>query len=168
MTTKALEYSQVATVMPDQGWHGRASRTAGEHQHVEAVISQWWESAGVPLLSVENRPFQSLQPVEHESVENMLTDRVRETLERLYPELELAARRSFIQVSKLEVSGFIDQDDDSEEVVVTQLVNAPAYAALSYWDKLGLILETWIKSLPDELKYIANRRIAIEVQWQRA
>jgi hypothetical protein len=99
------------------------------------------------------------------SAHSMLTDRVRLTLIRMLPLLKSEARKSFIPVSKVEVRGFVDPEEDTEEVVVIQWVKVSPQAALAYWDRLGSMVEFWIDFLPDELARIATERLSIEVRW---
>jgi len=87
------------------------------------------------------------------------------TLDRMLPLLKGEARRSFIPVSKVEVRGFVDPEEDTEEVVVIQWVEVSPQAALAYWDKLGSMIEFWIGFLPDELARIAIERLSFEVRW---
>jgi hypothetical protein len=87
------------------------------------------------------------------------------TLDRIIPLLKGEARRSFIPVSKVEVRGFVDPEEDTEEVVVVQWVKVSPQAALAYWDKLGSMIEFWIGFLPDELARIAIERLSFEVRW---
>ena len=99
------------------------------------------------------------------SARPMLTDRVCMTLDRMLPLLRGEARRSFIPVSKVEVRGFVDPEEDTEEVVVIQWVKVSPQAALAYWDRLGSMIEFWTDFLPDELARIATERLSIEVRW---
>jgi hypothetical protein len=99
------------------------------------------------------------------SARPMLTDRMHEVLKRLISLLEREARQNFISVDKIEVSGFVDPEESTEEVVLTQWVKISAEAALDYWDKLGATLEAWIDLLPEELARIAAERMAVEVRW---
>ena len=124
-----------------------------------------WSYVGVsqtvePYLS-RIEPKMIIDPSAH----SMLTDRVRMTLERMFPLLESEARKSFIPVSKIEVRGFVDPEEDTEEVVVTQWVKVSPQAAMAYWDRLGSMIEFWIDFLPDELVRIATERLSIEVRW---
>jgi hypothetical protein len=78
--------------------------------------------------------------------------------------LKWEARRSFVPVSRFDVSGFIDPDEDTEEVVVTEWVELSPPAALDYWDRLGGVIEAWVDFLPTDLAEIAVERLAIEVR----
>ena len=93
----------------------------------------------------------------------MLTDRMQETLNRLLALLTQEARRNFIPVSKIEIRGFVDPEEDTKEVVVTQWVKVPPSTALDYWDRLGAAVELWIDYLPETLASIVLERIAIKV-----
>ncbi len=99
------------------------------------------------------------------SARSMLTDRMQETLNRLLALLTQEARRNFIPVSKIEIRGFVDPEEDTKEVVVTQWVKVPPSTALDYWDRLGAAVELWIDYLPETLASIVVERIAIEVRW---
>lgn len=71
----------------------------------------------------------------------MLTDRVREVLRDLLQLLSREARRYYIPVSKIEISGFVDPEENRREVVVTQWVKVSARMAMDYWDMLGFRVE---------------------------
>ena len=124
-----------------------------------------WLYVGVPQTTELCVPRIEPETIIDSSARPMLTDRVRMTLDRILPLLKGEARRSFIPVSKVEVSGFVDPEEDAEEVVVTQWVKVSPEAALAYWDKLGSMVEFWIDFLPDELARIATERLSIEVRW---
>jgi hypothetical protein len=68
-------------------------------------------------------------------------------------------------VDKIEVSGFFDPEENTEEMVITQWIKISAEAALDYWDRLGTTIEAWTDLLPEELARIAAERIAVEVRW---
>jgi predicted Zn-dependent protease len=79
--------------------------------------------------------------------------------------MAVIARQNFVQVSKVEVSGFVSYEEDADEVVVAQWVNLSAPAALAYWEKLGNAVQGWTAFLPKELAQVAIEKIAIEVNW---
>ncbi len=83
---------------------------------------------------------------------------------RLIPLLESEARRSFVPVTKIEVTGFVDPEEDTDEVVVTVWVKLSPPEALNYWDKLGGSVELWTDYLPADLAEVAEERLAIEVR----
>ncbi|MFQ5886064.1 MAG: hypothetical protein ACE5II_02390 [Anaerolineae bacterium] len=128
------------------------------------VYDQWID-AGVPVLTYPYVPRIQPEVIIKPSARPMFTDRVRATLNRLVVLLEREARQNFVPVDKIEMDGFVDPEEDTEEVVVTQWVRISAEAALDYWDRLGATLEAWIDLLPEELGRIAAERIAVEVRW---
>lgn len=141
---------------------------ADEHPFTdEGVVHIYdqWIAAGVPWPTALNLPRIEPKEIIHPSARPFLTDRVQEILERLKPLLKREAHRNFIPVSKIEVSGFVDPEEDIEEVVITQWVRVPVQEALDYWDRLGAALEVWIDSLPAQLTRVAIERISVEVRW---
>ncbi len=108
--------------------------------------------------------FINAQVNVRDSAKPMLTDRMQRILTSLYPLLDRAARRYGVQVRKVIVGGYVDPEEDHDQVVVTQWVNLPAHSALSYWDKMALFVDDWLKSLPPEFAPVAER-IAISVEW---
>jgi hypothetical protein len=124
-----------------------------------------WLYVGAPHIIESYVPRIEPETIIDPSARPMLTDRVCMTLDRIIPLLKGEARRSFIPVSKVEVRGFVDPEEDTEEVVVVQWVKVSPQAALAYWDKLGSMIEFWIGFLPDELARIATERLSIEVRW---
>lgn len=92
-----------------------------------------------------------------------LTPRAKAALTALGPVLAQAALAHSAPVQSVEVSRFIDPDDDSQEIVVTQWVELPLEAALDYWEKLASAIEEWIAALPSDLAREA-KGIALEVR----
>ena len=102
----------------------------------------------------------------HASAHPLLKGKVQATLERLLDLLTSEAHTQGIPVSKTEVRGFVDPEEDTNSVVVMQWVEAPSQRALSYWDHLGEAVETWTEQLSREDAAIMVERIAVEVRWE--
>jgi len=81
----------------------------------------------------------------------------------LAPILAQAALDHAAPVRDVELSSFVDPDDNSHEIVVTQWVELRLEAALDYWDKLEIAVEQWIATLPSNLAKEAGG-IALEVR----
>lgn len=124
-------------------------------------------SAGWKASSAEGSGWSLMVPefvVDASSVPH-LTDRVRRVLEGLRAVFEGVARDESVLVTDVRVSAFVDPEQDSKELVVTQVVRLPAAGALEYWDRLGLAISEWARTLVPELQRIAEERIATEVEW---
>lgn len=104
--------------------------------------------------------------VEHSSLDAVLTDRVRWVVDRVLEILHREAARSFVPVSRIELSGFIDPEEDCEQAVIVQWVRLPASMALDYWDRAANAVANWASFLPDEVRRIPFERLAIEVRWE--
>ena len=102
----------------------------------------------------------------HPSAQVLLTADVQATLDRLVELLENEARTQGIPISKVEVHGFVDPEEDTDSVIVTQWVAVPSQTALVYWDHLGAALEAWTKQLPTDSAAIVAEQIAVEVRWE--
>jgi hypothetical protein len=101
----------------------------------------------------------------HLSAKPLLNSDTEAVLLSLLEILEREARRGHIPVRRVDVTGFIDPEEDEKQVVVTQRVIAPAQLALDYWDTLDLPLEEWTASLPENLQSVATEQFAIVVEW---
>ncbi len=135
----------------------------GSHEPAPPSYRRWVYGYGLEPVEVYKprvEPEVRIDP----SASGLLTDKVRETLWRLLDVLKWEARRSFVPISMFEVNAFIDPEEDSEEVVVTEWVGVSPEAALDYWDRLGAVIEGWVDFLPTELAEIAVERLAIEVR----
>lgn len=98
------------------------------------------------------------------SANAMISDRMLIVLDGLFPQLDRAAHLYGIPVRKVVVSGYIDPEEDRDELVVTQIVNLPTQSALEYWDKMALLVSDWEDRLPDGLKVVATK-VAVNLEW---
>ena len=114
-------------------------------------------------------PPKMIEPkvITRPSARTALTNRMALLLETVLNILEHAAHRHAIPVDRVEVSGFVDPEDEDEleELVVTQWVRVPDRIALDYWDQLGSEIASWTCTLPPELERPAVERLAVEVRW---
>jgi hypothetical protein len=78
------------------------------------------------------------------------------------------ARARDISVTDVTVSKFVDPDEQSEEIVITQHVCLRADAALAYWDEAGAAVAQWTGSLPAEEAARVTRSVAVAVRWTDA
>jgi hypothetical protein len=97
------------------------------------------------------------------SATHMLTDRVRNAIDGLVPLLQQHAARNYVRLHGIDLSGFTDPEDDSQEVVLSLHVGLSPSATLRYWDKVGEAIERWTSTLPPELQTVMYERLAIEV-----
>lgn len=163
--TRPSSLGILETADPRSGWDIQTQHLAISEHVVRG--SEQWPSAGIAWATELYLPRIQPKITISASAQPMLTDRVRATVERLLALLEREARRSFMPVSKIEVSGFIDPEEDAQEVVVTQWVKVSTRSALEYWDRLGAAIEAWIDFLPESLARVAVERLAVEVRSER-
>lgn len=129
------------------------------------LFDQWMDAGTVWTESM----IGSLKPqsvIVDRSARPIITDRRQIVLEHLLPLLERTARKSFMPVSKIEVKGFVDPEEDTEEIVVIQWVKVTPDAALNYWEKVGAVIGHWTGYLPEPLRAEAIEHIAFEVRWE--
>lgn len=139
-------------------------RQGSRLQQAQIRLHDQCAGAGVPWGTEQHIPSVQPQVIIHPSARSLLTDRMEAALLRLIPLLESEARRSFVPVTKIEVTGFVDPEEDTDEVVVTVWVKLSPPEALNYWDKLGGSVELWTDYLPADLAEVAEERLAIEVR----
>lgn len=127
-----------------------------------------WAGAAVPMeTTLYPQRMYPDEPAYLPSVDHMLTDRVKEVLDTLLPLLKKQARLNFVAVTRVEVEGFLDPEEQSEEVVITQWVQLPPRQALTYWDRLAIAVQRWIDCLQQQSARVTLQRIAIQVRWNR-
>jgi hypothetical protein len=100
----------------------------------------------------------------------LLTDVIRPLVAAA---LEVMAQQSAmhgILDGTVKVSGFVsaEEDDDSEEIVLTQYVDLPPDAAADYWDDLAAAMYAWAGTLPTALQDTARWGIAVSVRRNQA
>ncbi|MGH7204580.1 MAG: hypothetical protein ACREI2_00065 [Nitrospiraceae bacterium] len=125
-----------------------------------------WLTAGITWITAPDIPHIEPQIIVNPSARPFISDKVQDVINRLLPVLADTARRHYVFATKIELSGFVDPEEDAREVVITQWVKLSPQAALDYWDQLGRVLEFSSDSLPEELKTLADERLAIEVRWE--
>ena len=114
------------------------------------------------MVAAPNLPSVFIHPSAHP----LLTGKVQATLSHLLDLLAGEARAQGVRVSKTEVCGFVDPEEDTDSVVVMQWVEVSPQRALAYWDHLGAAMETWTDQLPRKDAAIMAERIAVEVRWE--
>ena len=115
------------------------------------------ENLGPPSIAY---PETIIEP----SATYLLTETVRTTLGSLIPFLRCHANDNLVGLGDVEITGFQDPDDESDEVVVTLWVGLSADAALRYWDKVGEAIERWPSHLPAPSQSVMIERVMVEVR----
>jgi hypothetical protein len=112
----------------------------------------------------------TLQVVYRSSAEPLLTDAMRPFVAAALGEKARRSALHGIVECTVSVSGFIssDEDDDSEEFVLTQYVDLPPDAASDYWDALAAAMYEWAGTLPPTLQDTARWGIAGSVRRNQA
>ena len=113
------------------------------------------------------RSVHSLKPIIHESARSQLTEQVSAVVKRLLSLMERVAQGYKIHTTRVEFTGAVDPDENTQELVITQWVEASAGKALRFWDQLGAEIATWTRTLPRQQAGIVDDRIAVEVRWER-
>jgi hypothetical protein len=96
----------------------------------------------------------------------MRTDRVQQALDWLLSTLRVEAASSFVYVTRVDVEGFVDPEQDFEELIITQWVELTPHQAMDYWDRLGTAIQERASLLPEYLERIASDRVAVRVAWE--
>jgi len=152
-----------------QGTENWSIRSFGDLPEARRI--KWLEeypSAGAHLFRIPTPAPSVPQVAYHPSAKPMLTDKVKGFLTLLINELENIARKEFVILEKLEVSRFVDPEEATDELIITQWVMLPEYLALNYWDRLGMRVELWLKRLPQKMKeeiYPIMDKVSLAVRW---
>ena len=91
----------------------------------------------------------------------------RVALDGLLPLLDRIARDHLMPVDSVVTSRFFDPEDGSDQLFVTQWVDADSTTALAYWGELGEEVEAWTNLLPKRLRKLVVERISIVVRWRK-
>lgn len=158
-------------VKPETGFSNWqiSSRCVLSHRHTETGWPRRSNTASWQwVTSIFNDSVERIQPnifIDSSAMPLLNLANMR-LLNQYMPKLVQLAKEKNVPVTKIELSGFIDPEENSKELVITEWVNLNVQAALDYWDKLGVSIESWVGSLPEELKKIAVEEVAIEVRWE--
>ncbi|TKJ30155.1 MAG: hypothetical protein CEE40_05780 [Chloroflexi bacterium B3_Chlor] len=137
-----------------------------EQQKLRIRPYPFWAHATASLMGEIHPETTYPNPVMDPSVRPLLTETVSGLLRTLLLLLEMHAYQSGVVVTRVEVRRFIDPDDDSEEIVVTQWVVLAPETALRYWDRLGGKIERWAGLLVGELANVLFQQIVVRVRWE--
>jgi hypothetical protein len=129
-------------------------------------------NAKIPAIAPDAAPpnhacDEATEPVIDASARPFMTRRIMSVLKRLLPVMNQAAADAAVQVLETEIHGYVDPEDGSRELVITQRVRLGADAAMQYWDRLGAAVQHWASSLTDSRAATLVDQIAIEVRWEQ-
>lgn len=74
------------------------------------------------------------------------------------------ARLSAVSVSHTEVTAYHDPEEHTDHLVITQWVRLPSEKVVQYWDRLGSVVEQWVRSLDQEEANLVSEWTALEVR----
>lgn len=99
------------------------------------------------------------------SVQLMLSDRVRSSLDLLLPWLSdfLSKHNVKVKSDNIGITGFVDLEEGEEQVVVSLEVMLPDSRVMGFWDFLGQEFGGWAESLDDSVRITMQNRISVEV-----
>lgn len=150
------------TFSPSEGW----PLTKSVFGEVIQRKAEDWGLHSASFLLDFSPPFSGAPAVTFVGMQpQTLSDRVRMILDWLIPQLSEFALRCYIPVQRVEISEFIDPEEDDRHITITQWVHVSADTALKYWDELALVVEDFVEQLPSGLSSIAKRQIQVEVFW---
>lgn len=118
-----------------------------------------------PWLAADHGTPVLYADISESRISNDLLAKFRTHIESIQNLLTEFARTRGISVSDATVSTFVDPEEHSEEIVITQDVRLPADAALAYWDEAGAAVAEWTRSLPADEAERVNRTVAVAVHW---
>lgn len=127
--------------------------------NVEAPVSVHRGSDAAP-------PVTPLAGVEVERrAERFLTDpTVAALCHGLIAILGRFAEGRSVSVVRLCISTFVDPEEFTGELVLTQYVDLSDAAIFAYWDALECVIEEWAQSLADSQKRETLKGIAVEIR----
>ncbi len=105
---------------------------------------------------------------EHQGRGSDLLQESRPLVDAIRGLLTHQARVRGITVKDMTASRFLDPDETTEEIVVTQHVDLPADKALAYWDEVSVLVERWRLSLPRPDAEQVSRYISVDIKWSDA
>ena len=101
----------------------------------------------------------------HESANSYLTSEINDALDQFLLALQRDAHSQHVPLARIELAGYVDPEEDFEEVVVQVFTNLTCEEALTYWDRLGTLVESWTATLPPPLQNLMREKVAFDVQW---
>lgn len=157
--TRPLQYAAAGLRPPAQAEHLR------ELEEMLGESERSPEGAFPPPIEVRPpRPYPEATYLP--SADLLLTDRANEILAEMLPFLKRQALWRFVPVSSVVIHGFVNPEDRTEELIVTQWVALSPREALDYWDRLAFALRAWGNRFPEHPTNVALDQISVEVRWQ--
>jgi hypothetical protein len=134
------------------------------YNHLKTLYDYDWATAGYELALESPRPAGSPKKIIDQSASDLLTDRVSAALDRLVAIAEQTASKRFIPISRIEIRGYVDPEESTEEIVVRIWTKVGLKDAYKFWDYLGIAVEDAIRCFPGGLQRVAVERISFEVE----
>ena len=94
-----------------------------------------------------------------------MTSSVKQLVGPLVAIARTKALHASIEIASMELSVFLDPEDDSRELVLEIHTCALPTQGLAYWDSLGSAINEWRAKLPAALAEILAGRLAVHVTW---
>lgn len=104
-----------------------------------------------------------LGPSIHPSAGPILAGEIEPLLRGYLQVVEGFAQRHSIPISKVEISGFQDPEEGSQQLVVAIWMRLPTKDAMERWHAMGRALENWVNGLPELEAETVAEWIAMEV-----
>lgn len=104
-----------------------------------------------------------MDPSIHSSAYPLLTARMEPLLRGYLGVIERYMRQHSIPMSKIEISGFEDPEEEDHQIVVALWIALPANEAMEQWHRAGRAIEDWVNELTDLEADAIAERIAMEV-----
>lgn len=165
------------SIVTDANWGnaqsiGSASITGGEswNDWLLGVVANHRSSSHAELRDELEDSFQTTQihwrgvDIDRQVFAG-LSDRERDLIDQLLGIIKRISQANFVYVRGTSIERFTDNEDGSEEIVVTQHVSLPTGEALRYWDQLGAEVQKWIDALDPARRQIAIQRIGMHIDW---
>jgi hypothetical protein len=111
------------------------------------------------------KPYLASNVTIEPSAYELLDQDLAITLDRYLSLLATAARQRHMPVRDVVVYGYIDPEEDYEQIVISQWVVTNAERALTYWDQLGDVIDKWTRSLSEDVARDVEEHFAVEVRW---
>ena len=150
---------------PYASWIGRRDPISAKRL-IDDIVPRH-RNADECLIAIPAQSHLVDPPIKRDvSLTPLLTGSRAKALNSLLEFLIPVLRDDPVIVSAIEVIGYVDNEEFSEEILVTLCTSEPGTSAMQFWNRIGAAIDEWLPTNPNKLRSAIRDSIVVNVRWR--